>query len=156
PASAAEAIALLNEPSPQRIGNETKLQSESTQSTATSAATVGAWIPGAQLYASSNWLGYAATHYRTGTPARIVFLQPSGPLANSSDLILASAERASRLNHPGVLDVLDWGWKDERAYVVTAPQGIRIEDLIKASGAREELEAVEIAASLADALAYLH
>ncbi|GEM_PF-1924933 len=155
-ASAAEAIALLNEPSPQRLDNTTVKQSEDTQSVAATAATVGAWVLGAQVYASSNWRGYAATHYLSGIPARIMFLQPTGPLANSSVLILASAERAARLNHPAVLDVLDWGLKDERAYVVTAPQGICIDELIKASGACDELEAVEITASVADALTYLH
>lgn len=60
------------------------------------------------------------------------------------------------LDHPGLLPVVDWGIREDRAYVVTGPHGRTISEFIQSAGPMEEPEALEFTAALADALAYLH
>lgn len=152
PETASEALALIN--------SNSKIIVSRTQSTAQTKTygpgIVGPWTLTTKIYESSNWRAYSASHTQTGASARVVFLQPNGPLADSTELILSSAERAASLEHKGVLDVLDWGKENDLAYVVTAPQGYRLEDLIKSSGTFNEFQALNIIVELANALTYLH
>src|SRR5262249_9542545 len=117
---------------------------------------VGPWVTGDQVGSGRNWQTYVVTHERTGAPARLMLLRAAGPLGDCGELVLASAERASRLDHPGILSVLDWGTHGERTYVVTGPHGRWINDLVESAGRLAEHEALEIVAALAEALAYLH
>ena len=120
------------------------------------AAQVGAWVLEAEIPRGGNFREYAVSHVQTGSPARLALLQSRRPLSSSSKLVLASAERAFRLSHPGIVDVIDWGLHDGRAFVVTNPQGRSLRTLVESSRGLGELEAVVLAAALADALAYLH
>jgi serine/threonine protein kinase len=117
---------------------------------------IGAWILEAEMPRGGNFREYAVSHAQTGSAARLAVLRSRRPLSHASALVLASAERASRLSHPGIVDVIDWGLHDERAFVVTHPQGRSLRMVVDASRGLGELEAVELARALADALAYLH
>ncbi len=116
----------------------------------------GPWILGDEVRVTPNWRSYVVSHTHTGLPARLSHLQPNAPLSDSNDLVLASAERASRLEHPGIVNVLDWGTKDGFAYVVTAPQGQRLESMVQSAGPLQEIEALTFVCTLADALTFLH
>lgn len=117
---------------------------------------IGPWLLGPRYSVSNNWHLYAVTHSQTARPARLAWLQHGGPLTGRSSFILQAATRAARLNHPGILPVLDWGTREQRAYVVTAPQGRSLQELVASHGALTEVQALEFAVALADALAYLH
>lgn len=117
---------------------------------------IGPWMIGDVLRDGGNWRAFAVSHRATGLAARLVHLQPNGPLKASTDVVLDTASRAAELEHPGVLDVLDYGRWDNRAYVVTAPQGRSLEEVVRSSGPLSEREAVSFVASLSDAVAYLH
>lgn len=117
---------------------------------------IGPWMLGSQLFASHNWAGYAVTHSLTGTPARLTQMQPKASFARSADLILASAQRVSQLDHPGIIDIIDWGKEDGLPYIVTATRGRSLEDLIESGGPCNELQALEFSFHLADGLAHLH
>jgi serine/threonine protein kinase len=144
PASATEALAQLTQEKPTQSAPKRTGQM------------VGPWITGEGIYRSRNWLAYAATHFQSGAPARVCFLQKNGPLAGGEALILSSAERASKLSHPGLLPVMDWGQQDGLAYVVTAPQGKNLQLMIKEEGRLSEVEALRFTQQLAEGLAYLH
>jgi serine/threonine protein kinase len=120
------------------------------------AARVGAWELGEVVYSSSNWRGHVVTHVHTGKAARLMHLQPTGPLAERSDFILSAAERAARFTHPHLVEVIDWGLSAGRAYVVTASQGRTLQDLVDNGRPLEEHIAIPFMAALADALTYLH
>ncbi len=150
PRSAADALARL--PSIRPV----VAQAVDADRRATVAPTVGAWVLGAEVPRGGNFREFAVSHARSGAPGRLALLQHRRPLSNASALILASAERASRLTHPGIGEVIDWGLHDGRAFVVTRPQGRSLSSLVESGGPLDELEAVELAATLADALAYLH
>jgi serine/threonine-protein kinase len=96
------------------------------------------------------------THVHTGGAARLVRLKPTGPLADKSEFILAAAERASRFNHPNLVNVIDWGLFGGRVYVVLTAQGRTLKDLVDNGQPLEEHVAILFMAALADALAYLH
>ena len=64
--------------------------------------------------------------------------------------------RPRRLDHPGVLDVIDWGVRDGQAYLVTLPLGRPLHSLVESGGPIDEAEAVDYAVAIAEALAYLH
>src|SRR5262249_39948675 len=85
-----------------------------TRETVTERPRIGPWVLGARVQSDRNWHAFAVNHARTGAPARLSQLQSDAFLAASGDLILASAERASRLDHPGILPVIDWGIENER------------------------------------------
>jgi serine/threonine protein kinase len=146
PSSASEALAALT----QDVRPEPAAAAEGVEDR------IGPWLLGARYSASNNWHLYAVTHAQTARPARLAWLQHGGPLTGRSSFILQAATRASRLAHPGVLPVLDWGTRQERAYVVTAPQGRSLGELVASHGALPEVQALEFAVALADALAYLH
>jgi serine/threonine protein kinase len=152
PASASEALASLT--------SDTTLTgttlTETLRDENVSLTRIGPWVLGAQVYASSNWAAYAVTHIHTGIPARLTQIQPGGPISHASDLIIASAKRASRFDSPKILEVFDWGINDGRAYVVTAPQGRTLQALVESGGSLDELEALKCAHDLAEGLAYLH
>jgi protein kinase-like protein len=120
------------------------------------ARSIGPWLLGERVYTSVNWVQYAVTHKRTGAPGRLAEVRPDGSLARVANVILQSAERASAFRHPGIVDVIDWGSSGGRTYVVTAAQGRTIEQLVQSQGALDEPDAIAFAASIADALAYLH
>jgi serine/threonine-protein kinase len=147
PASAAAAISDLT---------PTIVPQKRTRDAETTAAIVGSWVLGTEIPGDANFEQRAVTHVRTGAGARLALLKPRRPLARMSPLILASAERASRLSHPGLGQVVDWGVHDGRAFVVTRSQGLALETLVQASGPLDEVEALTITRDLADALAYLH
>jgi serine/threonine-protein kinase len=71
-------------------------------------------------------------------------------------LFLESAERACWLEHHSILDIFDWGEAGGVPYVVTGAQGRTLVDLVGAGGPLGEAEAVHLAATVADGLAYLH
>ncbi len=120
------------------------------------AGRIGAWELGEVVYSSSNWRGHVVTHVHTGKAARLMHLQPTGPLAGQSDFILSAAERAAQFRHPHLVEVIDWGWSEGRAYVVTASQGRTLQDLVDNGRPLEEHIAIPFMAALADALSYLH
>jgi serine/threonine protein kinase len=146
PGSASEALAALVEES----------RTPAPKAVETDAERIGPWVLGPLSYSSDNWHMHAATHARTGRPARLAWLQHGGTLTGRSGFILDAARRAAGLDHPGILAVLDWGMRAGRAYVVTAPQGRTLGELVASRGALDELQALDFAAVLADALAYLH
>jgi serine/threonine protein kinase len=148
PASAAEALATL--------AQIVSLPSVTTPEQPETQMMIGPWVVGAQLFASPNWSMYVVTHAYTGMAARLAHAQPRGSLTRSSELILASAERASRLDHPGILDIIDWGTLDGYAYVVSAPRGRELAAFVESAGPCTEIQAVEFGSAIADALAYLH
>ena len=117
---------------------------------------IGAWVLGADVPREGNFREFVVSHADRGAAARLALLKPKCPLQEASPLILASAQRASRLSHPGIVDVIDWGLHEERAFVVTRPQGRSLKELVESSRPFGELEAVEIGVALADALVYLH
>jgi serine/threonine protein kinase len=117
---------------------------------------VGAWVLGAEVPRDGNFREFVVSHGQTGAAARLALLKPKCPLSGASPLIVSSAQRASRLRHAGIVDVIDWGMHEDRAYVVSRPQGRSLRELVESSRPLGELEAVEIARGLADALAYLH
>jgi serine/threonine protein kinase len=117
---------------------------------------MGAWRLGDLLREGVNWRTFAAVHSRTGLAARLVHLRAHGTLQNATDVVLEAASHAAEVAHPAVLEVYDWGRWDGRAYVVTAPQGRGLEDLVRAAGPLPEAEAAGLVADLADAVAYLH
>ncbi len=160
PQSAAAALALLNDDRAARPASPTPTSpappTAPPRALRAGDLVVGPWLLGAVVHESTNWRGLAATHIHTGAAARLTFLREGGPLARSEALILGAAERAARLDHPGILGVLDWGRVPAGAYVVTAPSGRTLNDLIEAGGPLREVEALRCAAELADALAWLH
>src|SRR5206468_3755006 len=117
---------------------------------------LGPWIIGAPTHESTSWISFAVSHARTGAPGRLSLLKPTGPIEAYSEQVLASAELASRLDHPGILDVVDWGLRDGQAYLVTLPLGRPLHSLVESGGPIDEAEAVDYAVAIAEALAYLH
>lgn len=117
---------------------------------------IGPWELGEVVYTSSNWLGHVVTHTRTGKAARLMHLQATGPLAEQSEFILSSAERASRFCHSHLVEVIDWGRNMGSAYVVTAAHGRTLNELVEDGQRLEEHIAIPFMATLADALTYLH
>jgi serine/threonine protein kinase len=117
---------------------------------------IGGWAIGTEIPGDANFHQHAVTHFRTGVAGRIALLKAMSPLSEMSPLILASAERASDISHPGIATVVDWGLHDDRAYVVTGSQGQTLKTLVDSSGPIGELEALELTRDLADALAHLH
>jgi serine/threonine protein kinase len=116
---------------------------------------MGAWLLGESVYDSSNWHGFAASHRRSGAAARLMHLKAGGPLSQETASILQSAERASRLSHPRIVPVLDWGTWEGRAYVVTAARGCTIHEVVQSRGPLDELTALGFAVCLAEGLAFL-
>src|SRR4051812_27684456 len=84
---------------------------------------IGQWEVGEQVFTSRSWLGFAATHIRTGSTARMLRVLPESQIATIADAILESAERASRFSSKHVIRVLDWGLHESVPFVVTEPQG---------------------------------
>jgi serine/threonine protein kinase len=168
PNSAAEALVTLSglEPIPP-TGGPVVASTESTHALAPSSprrpeelirqtARIGAWELGEVIFSSTNWLAHVVTHVHTGSAARLVRLKPAGPLADKPEFILAAAERASRFNHPNLVNVIDWGLFGGRVYVVLTAQGRTLKDLVDNDRPLEEHVAIPFMAALADALAYLH
>ena len=71
-------------------------------------------------------------------------------------MVLDAAERAATLEDEFVVPVLDWGLSDDRVYVVTAPWGHTLQDLVRASGPFDEASALHFARDLAKGLASIH
>jgi serine/threonine protein kinase len=117
---------------------------------------VGPWVLGEEVYDSRNWHAFAATHVATGAPARFAHVKPGARVLAAQALILEAAARASRHDHRALLATIDWGELDGRPYVVTAPQGRSLLELVESAGPRDEAEALALAADVADAVAYLH
>jgi serine/threonine protein kinase len=143
PARAADALAALlgNDAAPAVVG-------------AAPARRIGPWVLGDCIYEAANWDAYAATHATTGAPARFCEIKPH--LFEGTPTILAAAARASRLDHPGLLAILDWGMQPAGPYVVCASHARSLLEIVAARGPRDELEALELTADLADAVVYLH
>jgi len=163
PKSAAEALALIQDeyvPPPANVSGQTRAVAQGGQHLTTrigpQGARIGPWILGDVVFTSSNWTGHVATHAATGRAARLSHLQATGPMADQTEVILAAAERAARLDHPNIVPLLDWGRLEGRAWVVSAAQGRSLQDLVDAGPPLEEHTALAFLASLADALAYLH
>jgi len=146
PESAAQALSLLDAPSP-RVHSVLPVPDE---------RAVGPWIVGETVREGSNWRVLAVTHGATGMAARLAHLKSGGTLDHATEVVLEAAERATESVHPGVLEVYDWGRWHNRAYVVTAPQGRSLDDLVASGGPLPEHEAAALVADVADAVAYLH
>ncbi len=117
---------------------------------------IGPWVLGECVYEGTNWRSLVVQHVATGAPAQLGHLLPASPLVRGNELILASAERASRFDHEGVLPVLDWGEHEERAWVVTAPRGRTLRQVIDGGRPLHEAEALRMIASIAAAVGFLH
>ncbi len=166
PAGAATALAALTgvaAPEPDRGATAPALPPQpGVESTAPLLETVrrpdriGVWVLGERVHESPNWLGHVAHHAHTGQAARLMHLQPHGPIGNTSGNILAAADRASRLSHLGIAEVIDWGRHDGQAFVVTATQGRSLRNIVDGGRPLDEPAAVAFMAELADALVYLH
>ncbi len=117
---------------------------------------IGPWIMGDRVYSSSNWDGRAATHHRTGAAGRLMHMKRQAPLSGARDIVLEAAERAAKLESDFVVPVLDWGLSDERVYVVTAPWGHALQELVHARGPFDEASALQFARDLARGLASIH
>jgi serine/threonine protein kinase len=164
PASAAEALTTLTAleaiaPVGRVAGQvpaSTAVSTRASEDTAPQGLKIGPWVLGETVYSSSNWHGYVVTHSHTGTAARLMQLQPTGPLANQSEFILSAAERSSRLSHPHLIAILDWGLCDGQAFVVTEAQGRTLQDLVDSGQPLGEPTALVFMAALSDALSYLH
>ncbi|MBS0261880.1 MAG: protein kinase, partial [Planctomycetes bacterium] len=117
---------------------------------------VGAWVLGEVVFSTSNWHAQIVTHSDTGKAARFVQLKPTGPIGKQSPFILAAAERAAQFCHPHIVEVIDWGWRDETAFVVTGAQGRSFHDLLDNGQPLEPHVAIPFMMALADALSYLH
>lgn len=115
---------------------------------------VGPWFVGDVVHEGEAWLSHSATHVRTAAPARISFARAT--LVPVLELVMAAAERASTLDHPGVISVLDWGQSPSGAYVVTSPPGRSMHELVRAAGPRDEIDALDIAFRVAEVLVFLH
>ncbi|MDQ3876840.1 MAG: PASTA domain-containing protein [Actinomycetota bacterium] len=92
-------------------------------------------------------------------PVAVKVLQPS--LAVDPELVArfkAEARAAARLTHPNVVAVYDWGAEDEHTYymVMEYVAGTDLRDLLVMRGCIEPAHAVEIMASVCDALAAAH
>jgi serine/threonine protein kinase len=165
PASAAEALAALAgidtplpaaKPLPAAPVASGTGSTAPLQETVRAADRIGMWVLGERVHESANWLGHVVNHAHTGQAARLMHLQPHGPIGGTSGNILAAADRASRLAHPGISEVIDWGTHDGRAFVVTATQGRSLRDIVDGGRPLDESAAVAFMVELADALVYLH
>ena len=153
PSSASEALSLLGA----GVAEEAD--------TTSSGPVIGPWIVGAELRSTANWEVRAVTHSASATPGRLSRLRSTGPLGRSnrrgdgksiSEVVMAAAERSSRLEHPNLLRLLDWGLLGGTPWVVTAAHGQRLEEVIEAGGVWNEEDALGLAVALAEVLAYLH
>lgn len=149
PSTASEALAALG-------AGEAQERIEKATEADTTTTLVGPWILGDLIYATENWYSYMVTHSVSGVGARLSQAQPGGFLARSGGLILASARRAARLEHSGMLEVLDWGEMEGLPYVVTGVRGRTVQDVVGSQGPLNELDTIEFAIAIADALGYLH
>jgi serine/threonine protein kinase len=129
---------------------------DSPQETVRRSDRIGVWLLGERVHESANWLGHVVNHAHTGQAARLMHLQPGGPIGNTSENILAAADRASRLCHPGIAEVIDWGLHGGQVFVVTATQGRSLREIVDGGRPLDEPSTVRFMAELADALAYLH
>jgi len=111
---------------------------------------------GERVYSSGNWDGWAATHHRTGAAARFMHMRRDAPLSAAARMVLDAAERASTLDDDFVVAVLDWGLSDDRVYVVTAPWGHTLQELVRARGPFDEASALHFARDLAHGLTSIH
>ncbi len=159
PASAAEALAVLAgtsapvaAPVPRGAEVETLVGAE----TPGGARRIGAWMLGETVHDSANWHGCVAYHARTGRAARLMWLKPDGPIGTTSHNILAAANRAARIAHPAISEVIDWGRHEGQAFVVTPPQGRSLRDVVDGGKPLDEPTAIGFMAALADALSHLH
>jgi serine/threonine-protein kinase len=89
----------------------------------------------------------------------IKVLQPS--LASDPEIVerfRAEARAAARLNHPNIVHVHDWGCEDDRTYymVMEYVSGTDLRDVLVTTGSLEPAQAVEIVASMCDALYVAH
>jgi serine/threonine protein kinase len=150
PAGAADALAALTRGTTRSLALATDVATDAT------IRIIGSWVLGREIPHDGNFREYAVTHRTTGAAGRLKHLKPNRPLSGASRLILASAERASRLSHHGIADLVDWGMHDDFAYVVTRAQGQTLETIVKTSGPLDEVEALQATRDVADALAYLH
>ena len=101
---------------------------------------VGQWLLGEQLYSSSNWEAFVASHRESGTRARLIRLKKDAIIASAKSRIIASAERAAAFSHPNLVEVLDWGVDSDQAFVVTNSQGRSLADYVEHSGPLNETD----------------
>lgn len=163
PASAAEALAALTdittpEPAPRApaVSYEELASTVPLQETVRRTDRVGMWVLGERSLDNAFWLGHVVHHAHTGQAARLRHLQPPAVGPGVSEAILDAADRASRLSHPHIVEVIDWGWHVGRAFVVTATQGRSLRDVVDGGRPLDEPTAVAFMAAVADALVYLH
>lgn len=89
----------------------------------------------------------------------VKILQPS--LAHDPELVerfRAEARAAARLTHPNIVGVHDWGCEGDRTYymVMEYVSGTDLRDVLVARGSLQPRQAVEIIASVCDALHVAH
>jgi serine/threonine protein kinase len=152
PATAGVALASLAGEAPPQL--PATLPASPDAMTRESGKRLGPWILGDVQCEWPNWTELSVTHL-DGAPARLSLMRPSSPLTAMVRGILAAADRGARLTHPGILPVLDYGTNGGLPYVVTAPRGPSLQELVRGSGPMREVEALSIAADVADALAFL-
>ncbi|MFN8609854.1 MAG: protein kinase [Vulcanimicrobiota bacterium] len=141
PASAAEALALLEQNRPRAARPD---HSER----------IGPWVLGEVLRKRRFSEVYSVFHFRNGTNADLAWDTQPG---NTPDGVWdAAMERAASLNHPGIARLLDWGKFQGRPYSVTKPVGRCVTELVEAAGPFDEVAALRMAASLAETLMWVH
>lgn len=144
PASAVEALSLLERDGPRRSA-----------SMGEGGKRVGPWVLGDRLRRGRFSEVFSVFHYRTGANAHLAWHTRTGkaPVPEVRD---AALERAASLNHPRIARLLDWGEQDGNPYTVTRPTGRCVTELVDAAGPFDEVAALRMAASLAETLSWVH
>ena len=118
----------------------------------------GPWRLLDQVYQSSNWIGHLVVHERTGILGRLMRLVDGGPLScgGANPIVLAGAQLAAELDHPGIVPVLDWGTDNQMPYVITADRGRPLLEDLTTNGPFAVEETVTIGLALAQAVTHIH
>lgn len=102
---------------------------------------------------------YAAEHIEIGKPVAIKVLHPA--CSTRSDLVerfRREARAASRIGHPNIVDVTDFGTTDEGLvyYVMEHLAGVDLADVLAQEGRIEPTRAMQIAVQICQALQAAH
>lgn len=120
---------------------------------------VGAWVLGKILGEGAMGVVFAAAHALLGKKAAIKVVRRSlGHTKTITDRFLAEARAASRLRHPGVIEVFDYGvLGDGRPYfVMELVEGESLAFELARAGKLAPVRALKVACAIAAALGAAH
>ena len=118
---------------------------------------LGPWRLGEATFDDANWNVRAATHWQTGLAVRVTQMKPTHIRAQTPERVLESVVQVSRMDHPGILAVLDWGrLENGLIWVVTSSKGQNLLNWLAAQGPLSEPMALKFMLTLCDALAVVH